>query len=431
MRHALAHLLHDSPPLRAARPGHNHLPPTEIMILVTIILGSLALILLLPLISDLVALARLPRRRRRAAPTSTEPPRLLFLVPAHDEELLLGRTLLSLRRLDYPTDRYTVVVVADNCSDRTAEIAREAGVTCLERYEPTLRGKPHAIAWALEQLDITEYDGVVITDADSLLDPGFARGLAAHAPIAGKVLQCYNDVENRTDSALTRMGAVFSAVRCVLMNELKDRNGLNVPLGNGLCLGTGVIARYGWNAFSICEDWELYAELTGYGVRLENAIGARIFSQETRSLRQSSTQRQRWAAGKILVLRRYAGRLLRSRRIGIHQKLDLLAELTAPGPAVHLGLVAIALLANYTLDLPYAHWLTIALLLPLARTALYSALAIARGPEPVRTTIAFLYLPFYTAWRLGVQAAALSMVGNGEWIRTSRHRAAEPRGAKS
>lgn len=399
------------------------------MILITLILGSLALVLLLPLLSDLIGLARLPWRRRGAAQPGTELPRLLFLVPAHDEELLIGRTLLSLQRLDYPTDRYTVVVIADNCNDRTAEIARSAGVTCLERRDPTLRGKPRAIAWALDRLDIAEYDGVVITDADSLLDPGFARGLAAHAPIAGKVLQCYNDVENRTDSALTRMGAVFSAVRCVLMNGLKEWNGLNVPLGNGLCLGTEVIARYGWNAFSICEDWELYAQLTGYGVRLENATGARIFSQETRSLRQSSTQRQRWAAGKILVLRQYGARLLRSRQIGIHQKLDLLAELTAPGPAVHLGLVILALAVNYTLYPPFAHGLAIALLLPLARTALYSALAIAHGPEPVRTTIAFLYLPFYTAWRLGVQALALSMVGSSEWIRTARHRAAAPRRA--
>jgi len=394
------------------------------MILVTITLGTLALLLLLPLVSDLIALARLPLRRRRAEPAGSELPRLLFLVPAHDEELLIGRTLLSLQQLDYPADRYDVLVVADNCTDRTAEIARNTGVTCLERHEPTLRGKPRTIAWALERIDLAGYDGVVITDADSLLDPGFARGLAAHAPIEGKVLQCYNDVENRTDSALTRMGAVFSAVRCVLMNELKARNGLNIPLGNGLCLGTEVLGKYGWNAFSICEDWELYAQLTGYGVRLENATGARIFSQETRSLRQSSTQRQRWAAGKILVLRQYGAKLLRSRRIGLHQKLDALAELTAPGPAVHLGLVALALAVDYTVSPPFAHGLALALLLPLARTALYSALAIARGPEPVRTALAFLYLPFYTAWRLGIQALALTMVGSSEWIRTARHRAA-------
>lgn len=400
------------------------------MILFTILLGSLALVLLLPLGSDLISLVILPgRRRRTAVPTGAELPRLLFLVPAHNEELLLGRTLHSLQQLDYPTDHYDLVVVADNCSDQTAEVARGAGVTCLERHDLERRGKPRAIEWALGHITLSDYDGVVITDADSLLDPGFASGLARHAPIMGKVLQCYNDVENRTDSALTRMGAVFSAVRCVLMNGLKDRVGLNVPLGNGLCLGTDVLARYGWNAFSICEDWELYAQLTGHGVHLENAVAARIFSQETRSLQQSSTQRQRWAAGKIMVLRRYGAQLLHSGRIGLRQKLDLLAELTAPGPAVHLGLAFLALAANYLLHPPFEGWIAAALLLSLARIALYSALAIASGPEPVRTALAFLYLPFYTVWRLGIQALALSMVGSTDWIRTARHRATSPRRA--
>lgn len=401
------------------------------MILLTILLGSLALVLLLPLGSDLISLALLPRvrRPRTMVHTDTELPRLLFLVPAHNEELLLGRTLHSLRQLDYPTDRYDLVVIADNCSDQTAEVARSAGVTCLERHDPEHRGKPRAIEWALASFTLSDFQGVVITDADSLVDPGFARGLASHAPIARKVLQCYNDVENRTDSALTRMGAVFSAVRCLLMNALKERAGLNVPLGNGLCLGTDIIASYGWNAFSICEDWELYAQLTGHGVRLENATAARIFSQETRSLRQSSTQRQRWAAGKILVLQRYGAQLLQSRRIGLRQKLDLMAELTAPGPAVHLGLVLLALAANYLLHPPFAGWIAAALILSLARIALYSTLAIASGPEPGRTALAFLYLPFYTVWRLGIQALALTMVGSTDWIRTSRHRAASPRRA--
>lgn len=397
------------------------------MIIVAILLGVIALVLMLPLISDLIGLASLPLRRRGETTSKAEPPRLLFLIPAHNEELLLGRTLDSLQRLDYPADRFDVVVIADNCEDRTAEIARDAGAACLERDDPESRGKPRAIEWALGRIDLDRFDGVVITDADSLLDPGFARGLALHAPIGEKVLQCYNDVENRTDSAITRMGAVFSAVRCILMNGLKARTRLNVPLGNGLCIGTGVIRRYGWKAFSICEDWELYAQLTGHGVSLENAIGARILSQETRTLRQSSSQRKRWAAGKLIVLRDHGLRLLRSSRIGPHQKLDLIAELTAPGPAVHLGLVLIALAAVWLLNPPYAGWITFALLLPLARIAIYSALAIIRGPEPFRTTIAFLYLPFYTIWRLGIQALALSMVGGGEWIRTARHQAAAPR----
>src|SRR5206468_15584 len=128
---------------------------------------------------------------------------------------------------------------------------------------------------------------------------------------------------------------------------LKRRVGLNAPLlGNGMCIGTGVLATHGWKAFTIAEDWELYARYTTQGVRIESLESARLYAQEARNLRQSSTQRQRWTAGKLTVLARLIGPLCRSSRIGLTQKVDAVAELSAPGPVVHLGAVAIAAAAT-------------------------------------------------------------------------------------
>ena len=386
------------------------------------IAAFVAAMLLLPVLSDVVSLVMAATRRppRRGAPQGALP-RLLVLVPAHDEELLIGATIRSLRGVDYPADRLDVVVIADNCGDRTAAVARDEGATCLERTDLARRGKPFAIDWALGHLPVAEFDAVVIVDADAVVDRGFARGIAAAAPLRDKAVQTYNDVSNRAENALTRMAGVFSSVRTTLMNELKHRAGVNVPLANGLCLGTGVLARHGWTAYSICEDWEMYALLTAAGVRIENAPSARVFAQEARSLAQSSSQRRRWAAGKITVLGRYLAPLLRSRTAGWRGKLDALAELTGLGPAVHLGLAFLLAGGVWVFALPAREWIVGALVLSVARIAVYTLLAVRRDPEPVQAFLAFAYLPFYTAWRLGVQLAAFRMLGDKPWVRTERH----------
>lgn len=383
-----------------------------------------AAVLLLPVLSDLVsAVMALVRRPPRRGELAGDPPRLLVLVPAHDEELLIAATIRSLRAVEYPADRIQVVVIADNCGDRTAAVAREEGAICLERSDTTRRGKPFAIEWALAHLPVPEFDAVVIVDADAVVDRGFARGIAMAAPLREKAVQTYNDVSNRGENALTRMAGVFSSVRTTVMNELKHRAGVNVPLANGLCLGTSVLARHGWTAYSICEDWEMYALLTAAGVRIENAPAARVFAQEARSLEQSSSQRRRWAAGKITVLARYLVPLLRSRAVGWRGKLDAIAELTGFGPAVHLGMALVLGAGVWALALPARGWIAGALALSVGRIVLYTIVAVRRDPDPARAMFAFAYLPFYTVWRLGVQLAAIRMLGDKPWVRTERHAA--------
>lgn len=392
------------------------------MLLVSAILTAFAALFLLPTLSDLVSLGAVLVRRRDgpAAPAAT-PPRFLMLVPAHNEELLIAETVRSLLRLRWPAQQVAILVIADNCTDHTAEVARAEGVTVLERTDPVLGGKPRAIAWALKGVRLADYDAVVVLDADSTIDPGYCEAISAPGPVRDRAFQGWNDVSNRGENALTRMGAVFSAARCLFMNALKTRAGLTVPFGNGLCLGTGVLERHGWTAFSICEDWELYAILTGQGVPVLGVPAAHTYSQEARSLAQGSSQRSRWAAGKLTVLFRYARGLLVSPLIGWRQKLDAFAELTAFGPVVHTGLAVALAAAAWLLAPPGAPWLVALLLGSLVRAALLTLLALRHDPEPGRALRAFLYLPLYAIWRLGVQVKSFAMVGDKPWVRTARH----------
>src|SRR5262249_5144144 len=145
--------------------------------------GSVAYLLFL--------LASAARRSRRAA-SRTSPAgtaadhceRFVVVIPAHDEEMVIGATLSHLFRQEYPADRYAVVVVADNCTDRTAEIARAAGATVLERTNTELRGKGYALDWAFDRLmkedagTAHEAAAFVIVDADTAVDPAFLRTMA-------------------------------------------------------------------------------------------------------------------------------------------------------------------------------------------------------------------------------------------------------------
>jgi len=393
------------------------------MIAVSVVLGLLAAVLLLPAVSDLLSLARLAGRRRPREPRANpEMPRFLVLVPAHDEELLLPACLESLQRLEYPAGRVHIVVIADNCRDRTAEIARAAGVQCLERDAPHDPGKPRAIAWALDQLPVRSHDAVVIVDADTEVNADFIAHLAkASPPLATKVLQPYNGVSNETQNALTRMAAVLSMANHGLAYVLKTRAGLNVPLSVGMCIGTEVLARYGWTVHTICEDWELYAQLTARGVQIQEVPAARIRAQEAATFRAGGSQRRRWTAGKLKVLREHIGPLCRARAISLAQKLDALAELSAGGPAVHLCLALALASAALLLRPPAFPILAVALLASLLRPVVYTLLALVRTPEPLRALGAFALLPCYAAWRFWVALTTLGTLGSKLWIRTERH----------
>jgi 1,2-diacylglycerol 3-beta-glucosyltransferase len=388
------------------------------VIVLAVVLALVAALLLLPSLSDVMSL--LGHRHDRSPTRARVPARILHLVPAHNEELLLGECLRSLAAQRHPASARPVVVIADNCTDRTAEVARAAGVQCLERHDATRRGKPHAIAWALEHVDLAHVDAIAIVDADTVVDPGFAAALAAAGPLEAKVVQPYNDVANRSDNALTRMAAVLSAAIHRFAFGLKTRAGRTVPLSAGMCMGRDILRRYGWGAFSICEDWEMYARLTAERVPIESVIAARIFAQEARSLKQGASQRRRWMAGKATVLLRYAWPLLRS-PIRFGQKLDVLAELSAPGPAVHLAAAVSGAALAWLLAVPAAPWIALAFLLSLLRWSIYTLAALRVDPEPGRAALAFAYLPFYTVWRAAVAVAALPLLRAPSWVRTARH----------
>lgn len=390
------------------------------LVLASGLLTGIVAFLWLPLLSDAISsIKALTRRNRTYRPAEHPTQRLLFLVPAHDEEKLIAECVESIRCMRYPAELLEIVAVADHCSDRTAAVARAAGARCLERNEPPGPGKPDAIAWAIAHLDLDSFDALVIVDADSVVAPDFGREIGRIPDLASTAVQPYNGVSNPQDSPITRMATVLAAAYYRFAYPLKQRAGLNVPLtGAGMCLGAQVLRDHGWTARSLAEDVECYTLFTLAGIRSLCRTEARIFSVEAPSLERATIQRHRWRRGRLEVARTHLREILTCRRIGPHQKLDLLAELVIPGPAVHLAVVTLGVAAAWTFPLPGADWIGALAVASLLRPTVYSGLGLGAVPDRLATVAAFLALPLYTAWRLRVEV--LGLLRRPPWTRSRR-----------
>lgn len=351
-----------------------------------------------------------------------EPSALLFLVPAHNEQALIRPCIDSLQRMAYPPERLRVIVVADNCTDETVARVTEAGAEAWARTDPANPGKSAALGWAIGQLDLAEWDAIVILDADSTVEPGFAMALAEHGPLQEKVVQAYFGSSNEFDSWLTRLSGVLGRIRYEISYPKNERAGLNVPLtGNGMCIGTGLLRREGWKADSITENWELYARWTAAGVRICYAQAALLLSQEAASLRQGGSQRLRWASGRAEVFRKWWRPIMNSGAIGTRQKVDALRTLGAPSPVIG-GMMALgaAILIWLLLPSPYAAigaGLALATLLPLL---IATARVIWHHPQRWATIGSFFMLPPYALWRVVLQIRAAIVGTRQGWVRTAR-----------
>lgn len=390
-----------------------------IAVLVTLGLVPFAVWVVLPAVAD--ALMALSGRKVRRRPPE-RPQRLCFVIPAHDEELLIKRTIESLLRLDYPHELVHVVVIADNCSDGTAQAARIAGVEVLEREDAANRGKGHALAWAWQHLSEKDHDSFIIVDADTVVDRHLARDLAAIGDLRDIAVQCYDDMSNEDESPLTRMAGVLTRNRYRIAYPLKERAGLAAPLtGDGTALGWEVLRRSGLTTRTITEGWELYARYTLDGTPCEYLSSARIYAQEARSLQQSGTQRARWTAGRLAVLKMYLRPILVTPRIRLLQRLDLLAELSNLGPITRATIGVLGTALSLFAPMPWRLVLIACFAMGILQPLAYSAISLIRHEERGAALRAFTHLPRYVAWRLGVALGVAGMSGHKEWVRTARH----------
>jgi 1,2-diacylglycerol 3-beta-glucosyltransferase len=219
-----------------------------------------------------------------------------IVIPAHNEEQTISTALHSCAGLDYPKDKYKIFVIADNCSDRTAEIARDNGASCLERNNEEKKGKGFALEWGVKQILPEEQDALVVLDADCQLDHHALRVFDYHLKKGEKVLQANDAASNPDNNAMSYAVAVGNLIENRLFYVPKSRLGLSVFLrGTGMVFRREVLEQLPWQARSIVEDAEYTLRLMESGIKVRFIDEVKVFSEFPDQKDQLTAQRIRWA----------------------------------------------------------------------------------------------------------------------------------------
>ena len=247
--------------------------------------------------------------------------RFLVLVPAHNEETVIADIINSLTHMEYPKELYDFYILADNCEDRTADVARQMGANVLEisrESEDAPTGKPVVLQRALRMLEGYQdhYDMVMFFDADNLVDPNMLLEVnSQYLSHKGKadIIQCYLGSKNKKGIVARSYFMTFTITNR-FFQYAKSHLGLNCGIGG---TGFAVTASYlhsrgGWTAMSLTEDFELQIEATCDGKRILWNHNVRIYDEKPTKVMASIRQRTRWAQGNWFVTFRNTARLFRA-----------------------------------------------------------------------------------------------------------------------
>lgn len=353
-------------------------------------------------------------------PLLTEKTRFAVVIPAHDEELLISRLLKSIKAQNYPAELFDAVVIADNCTDKTASVAAENGAVVLERFDDTLKGKGHAIKWAIENIDIRSYDAVFIIDADSVMSETVLKELDQILQRGETVIQCYNGVANPDDSWFTRLLDVSRTIGNEIYHPAKIKLGLSSYLmGNGMCFSSRLLTSYGWDAFTVGEDWEYYARLIQDGEKIAFASRARVYHQESSSIKQATSQRMRWSSGRFAVAWNYGLRLMfRGLAERDLVKLDSSVPLVLPNPSLGINITFTAFVASLAILRERAFIIWFLVLVFVQFLVFMSGIIYTRNR--FEKFLSIFVTPLFLVWKMGIDILSAIGIGRKEWVRTER-----------
>ena len=361
--------------------------------------------------------AFLPGRRPPPAPDAAAAPRLAVVIPAHNDAAGLPETVRSLLGCHHPLPPEDLHVVADNCTDDTAAVARSFGCSVLERRDEVRRGKGYALHYAFEHLLARDdYDAFIVVDADTSVEQNFLDAFRALFAGGARAGQAAYRVKNAQANLRTRLMNIAFLAFNYLRPLARERLGLSVGiLGNGFALHRDTLARVPYDSFSIVEDLEYHPRLIRAGVRVRFLPHTAVWSDMPETGREAATQRERWEGGRFRMIREQVPGLLRDALFGPQPRLlePALELLLLPLTYHVLLLVALLFVAG--------GWLPAYAGAALGLVVVHVLAAMWLGGAGWRDWQALLSAPFYMLWKLMNFSRILRAARRGvAWKRTSR-----------
>lgn len=234
--------------------------------------------------------------------------KFMAVIPAHNEESVIRNLVDSLQEQDYPRELYDIYVIADNCNDNTAQIAKDAGAIVLKRFDEEHKTKGFALNWFLQQKieENADYDAMCVFDADNIVDKNFLKNMNKKLCQGEEVVQGYRDIKNPTDSWISAGYAIFYWMMHRFYHLARYNLGLS-PLLNG----TGFMVKFdllkpdGWQTETLTEDIEFSLINIAAGRKLGWAVDAIVYDEQPTTFKASWSQRSRWSVGHLQCMKRY------------------------------------------------------------------------------------------------------------------------------
>ena len=234
--------------------------------------------------------------------------KFMAIIPAHNEETVIKNLVDSLVNQDYPKELYDIYVIADNCSDATAEIAKEAGAIVYKRFDEVNKTKGFALNWFLQQKieENADYDALCVFDADNIVDKNFIKNMNKKLCQGEEIVQGYRDIKNPTDSWISGGYAIFYW----MMNRFYHLARYNLGL-SPLINGTGFMVKFdllkpnGWQTKTLTEDIEFSLINIAAGRKLGWSTDAIVYDEQPVGFSQSWSQRSRWTVGHLQCMKEY------------------------------------------------------------------------------------------------------------------------------
>ncbi len=272
--------------------------------------------------------------------------RYAVIISARNESTVIGNLIDSINAQNYPTELIDIFVVADNCTDNTAEVARNAGAFVYERFNNQQIGKGYALDWLFKQIEKNHsdenYEAFIVFDADNVLDKNFISEMNNLFDNGYNVLTSYRNSKNYGDNWLTAGYSLWFLREAKYLNNARMQLGTSCAIsGTGFLLSADIIKRNnGWIHHLLTEDIEFTTDCIIQGEKIGYCQKAMLYDEQPTKFSQSYVQRLRWAKGFYQVFKNYGVKLIR----GIFKKsfscYDMLMTLM---PAMLLTLISSAL----------------------------------------------------------------------------------------
>ncbi len=237
------------------------------------------------------------------------------IIAARNERTVIGHLITSIQNQNYPKDALDVIVIADNCTDDTAEICRQKGAIVYERNDTAKIGKGYALDFLFKAMmangTFDAYEGYCVLDADNLLDENFIAEMNKMFDGGHRILTSYRNSKNYDDNWISAGYALWFMREARYLNNPRMRLGSSCAIsGTGFLVHRDIIAKNnGWKHHLLTEDIEFTIDSVIHGEKIGYCEYAVLYDEQPTTMRQSWDQRLRWAKGFYQVIGNYGGRL--------------------------------------------------------------------------------------------------------------------------